>query len=143
MVGYFDTSLLFNLYVPQSTVSTDVLALIDQCDTIIMTDFGYSELINAFRLCQFRGEITASECSKVEVFLKQDKADFFDYRNVHWSQVFAKFDTLSESVTPSLGVRCMDLLHISIAEVEAVDCFASADNRQINVAKSIGLSVLS
>lgn len=142
MVGYFDTSLLFNLYVPQSTATTDVLAFIDQCDSIVMTDFGYSELSNAFRLCEFRSEITAKECSKVIDFLKQDRSNFFDYRQPDWSLVYSKFDFLSETVTPANGVRCMDLLHLTIALVENADCFASADIRQLNVAKSLGLTVL-
>lgn len=143
MVGYFDTSLLFNVYIPQATGTASALGMIRKAAPVVLTPFGYAELRNAIRLARFRGEISDGELDRSLARLEKHvrSTRLYVWHDPIWAKVFERAEQIGEQVTKVVGVRSMDLMHLAVAlEVGATDFF-SADGRQCDGAEKLGLVV--
>jgi hypothetical protein len=54
-------------------------------------------------------------------------------------EVFAESERLSEQHTPGAGNQSLDALHVACARFADLKVFASFDDRQLELAKSVGL----
>ncbi|MFT5471415.1 MAG: putative nucleic acid-binding protein [Verrucomicrobiales bacterium] len=142
MVGYFDTSLLFNVYVPQATGTQNAVNLLQSAAPVVLTDYGFTELRNALRLARFRGQITDVELESSLSRLEQHLTiGLYDWRDPDWSQVYQRAEQIGDQVTVDVGIRSMDLIHLAVAMETGATDFYSADQRQCDGAEKIGMTV--
>jgi hypothetical protein len=101
------------------------------------------EVPNAFELLVGRGLISREECWAIHAQLEEDLDSqrlarvFLDL-----DRVFTGASDLSRTYTTKFLTRSLDLLHVAAARVMMCSTFASADDRQLAVAKATGLKVV-
>ncbi len=140
MVAYFDTSLLVGRYVQQEASTSRAYEASRCTDRIIVSDFGLLEASTALRQLAFRKELEIGQLNDVLAMLEADIDAGELTKVVHdWPSTIAKTDAISGYVVPEEGGRTLDLIHLAIAVSSGVSDFFTADKRQAECAKLIGL----
>ena len=92
----------------------------------------------------FRGDISAEEFSaaiaQVDADLRSHDVTMAD---LLWRATLDRAVALSHEHTPALGNRMLDVLHISSALELGAKNFVTYDNRQIGLARRVGLKTIS
>jgi len=142
MNAYADTGLLVSLY-GQDANSAHARSLAQRHHPrFLLTGFGEAEFANACQLCVFRKQWTSSQARTVrEKFLAHLRIGLFHIEDVP-SEVWAFTSSLSEQHSSTLGTRLLDVLHVAIALLLKAEFFCSFDERQRQLARSVGLRVL-
>ena len=142
MTTYVDSSVLVAIYVPErfSNAARQIVRAVPQ---VPFTQLHEIEVPNAFELLVGRGSISREECRAIQAQLQED----LDSRrlarvSLDLDRVFASATDLSRTHTAKLLTRSLDLLHVAAARVMMCSTFASADDRQLAVAKATGLEVV-
>ena len=139
MIAYFDTSVLFRLYVASENFPMSILATFSDSNTVLIHDYGIHELRNAIRLAAFRGDINHDVMRTCLGSFEDDL-----YQNVyilhrpHPDVLLGYADELSEKLTPEMGLRWADLWHLAVAYAGHTTDFYSADKKQLEWARKIG-----
>jgi predicted nucleic acid-binding protein len=138
---YVDSSVLVAIYVPErfSHAARQIVRAVPQ---VPFTQLHELEVPNAFELLVGRGSISREECRAIQAQLQED----LDSRrlarvSLDLDRVFASATDLSRTHAANLFTRSLDLLHVAAARVMMCSRFASADDRQLAVAKATGLKV--
>jgi predicted nucleic acid-binding protein len=132
---YFDTSALAKRYVREAGTET-VLTKCSEATEIVLSVMCLPELVSAFNRLLRENTITAEQYSS----LKKDAiADFRQAMFVEISPI-----VLQEAIfcLESAPLRTMDAIHIATARRTGCDSFISADRRQCDAARQLGLRVL-
>jgi predicted nucleic acid-binding protein len=112
--------------------------------TLPVTRFGRAELYNSIQLAVFRGMLTADlargALADFELDVREHRLDVVD---VLWRRTLDGAVELSVEHTAALGTRSLDVLHVATAVVLEMVRFVSYDDRQLALARSCGLRVLS
>jgi predicted nucleic acid-binding protein len=139
MAIYLDTSLVVSLYIIDANSEAAATAIAFCSDPPILTTLCQVEVINAFSLQQFRGEITAARANfAVESF--EDDLRSGVYRVLALPEfTFRQAALVSRRHTPQLGIRSMDLLHVAAALELGAAAFFSFDIQQRRLAEAVGL----
>jgi predicted nucleic acid-binding protein len=139
--AYFDSGLLFKLYVPE-VESPRVARLAQTFGQLPITQFHEFELRNAFRAKLFRGELDARQLAASIALLEADIATGRGFRPVlKWSDTFDRAETFSDKHTARIGCRALDILHVASAHLLNARVFATTDQRQKKLAIAVGLKV--
>jgi len=139
---YVDSSALVPIYVPErfSTAAREAVRGAGQVPFTAIHDL---EVPNALELLVGRELMTRDECRSV---LRQLRDDLESRRLVNvaldFDQVFAQASEFSRLHTAKHRARSLDLLHIAAAHAALCTTFASADDRQLAVAKATGLRTI-
>ncbi len=141
---YFDTSALRPLFLHEER-SRKVIRSIGRFRGVVrITRFGYAELINAMAGAVFRGDISAEQLSgaiaQVEADLRSQRIIMAD---LLWRATLERAMELSRKHTPRLGNRMLDILHVASALELGAKTLVSYDERQIKLARSVGLRTVS
>ena len=142
MTTYIDSSVLVAVYVPErfSNAARQTVRAVPQ---VPFTQLHELEVPNAFELLVGRGSISREECRAIHAQLQ---ADLDSQRLVRapldLDRVFTSARDLSRTCTARSLTRSLDLLHVAAARVMMCSTFASADDRQLAVAKTTGLKVV-
>lgn len=142
MTSYIDSSALVAVYVNErySKPARRTLRTVPQ---VPYTQLHQLEVPNAFELLVGRAAITRAECRAVHAQLDDDIENQRLVRlSLDLDRVFADADELSRLHASKFLSRSLDLLHVAAARVAACETFVSADDRQLAVAKAMGLSVI-
>ncbi len=142
MTTYIDSSALVPVYVPErfSTVARRVLRGVPQ---VPYTPLHELEVSNTFALLRGRGLITVAEYRAIRTQLRDDvEAQRIVPVALDWAGVFAIACELSEAYTATLLTRSLDLMHVAAARATNCRVFVSGDDRQLAVAKAVGLKVV-
>lgn len=142
MTTYIDSSALVAVYVPErhSAAARQALRRLPQVPFTLLHEL---EVANAFALLMGRKGITAVEHRAVRAQVRDDvAAQRLMPAVLDWPQIFAGACELSESHTPTLLTRSLDLLHVAAARALGCTVFVSADDRQLAAAKAAGLKVV-
>jgi hypothetical protein len=141
MAIYLDTSLVVSLYIIDANSKAAAKAVATCSEPPLLTTLCQVEVINAFSLQQFRGEITAARANfAVESF--EDDLRSGVYRVLALPEfTFRQASLISRKHTPQLGIRSMDLLHVAAALEFGAEAFFSFDIRQRELAEAVGLKV--
>ncbi len=142
MTTYIDSSALVAVYVPErySTAARRTLRTVPQVPYTLLHEL---EVANAFALLLGRKHITAGEHRAIRIQVRDDvEAQRLVPTALDWPQAFAGACELSESCTPSLLTRSLDLLHVAAARALECTVFVSADDRQLAAAKAAGLKAV-
>ena len=142
MKTYVDSSVLVAIYVPErfSKTARQAVRAVPQ---IPFTQLHELEVRNAFELLVGRGLITREECRAIQAHLQEDlESQRLARVSLDLDRVFTSASDLSRTYTTKLLTRSLDLLHVAAARVMMCSTFASADDRQLAVAKATGLKVV-
>jgi predicted nucleic acid-binding protein len=138
---YLDASIVFSLYCPDRNSHLALSLVASACAPLILCSLSELEAVNAFSLCVFRKQILESEAlrSRQKLDLNITSGAFL-IRPLPES-AFTRARTLSQKITPSVGVRAADLLHIAAALELGAKSLYTFDQRQHQGAQAAGLAV--
>jgi predicted nucleic acid-binding protein len=139
---YIDSSVLVAVYVPER-FSTAARRAVRGAPQVPFTQLHELEIPNAFELLVGRGLISREECRVVQAQLYEDiETQRLTRLSLDLDTVFTNAAELSRAHTAKALTRSLDLLHVAAAQVAMCTAFVSADDRQLAVAKALGLAVL-
>ena len=138
---YLDASFVFSLYRPDRISPFAASLLAAARAPLILSSFCEFEVFNAISLCIFRKEI-----SEYEALGTRRKFDINIQSGAYLVRplpetAFARAKALAEKITPSIGVRAADLLHIAAAIELGAKSLYTFDQKQHKSAQAAGLKV--
>jgi len=108
----------------------------------VLTHLHRLELLTAWRLKVFRGEISAEAADRASDDLQDDiDTGVWIPPNYDLPEVFATAERLSRAHAASLGTRTLDVLHVAAASELSQRNFVTADERQARLATGVGFKV--
>jgi len=139
---YIDSSALVPVYVPER-FSDAARSAVRTAGQVPFTALHRLELPNAFALLVGRKLLARDEYLAVLAQLGDD----LDHQrlvpvSLDFEQVFAEAAELSRLHTSRFLTRSLDVLHVAAAHAVECTTFASADDRQLKLAKASGLRPL-
>ena len=139
---YLDTSAFLKLYIREAG-SEEVQAMVaGQAEPLPVWEILEMELGNALNLKVFRGELESSEAVRqYSLFQQRQKRGFYFVPEIRRAQLMADFRELS-GLTPRLGCRTMDILHVACARQLKPTAFLTYDHRQRELAEMVDLCVV-
>lgn len=139
---YLDTSALLKLYVLEPESGAVQEAVASQSEPLPVWEIQEMELNNALQLKIFRKELSGAEAKhQLTLFARRKQKGFYYAPEIRRAQLMEDFRRLS-ALTPELGCRTMDILHVACACQLQPHQFISFDGRQKKLAKKSGLPVL-
>jgi predicted nucleic acid-binding protein len=140
-VIYLDASIVFSLYRPDQNSASAASLIAAARAPLILSSFCEFEVINAFSLSVFRKEISEQEALGTRRKLEMNiESGAYLVRPLPES-AFTRARSLAEKITPSIGVRAADLLHIAAAIELGAKSLYTFDQKQHKSAQAAGLSV--
>jgi predicted nucleic acid-binding protein len=138
---YLDTSALLKLYLLEEGSEWVHQEVVHQQDPLPVWEIQEAELINAFRLKVFWGELSLEQADEQLLLFQSRKArGQIQFPYLDRSSLMERFRLLSQH-TAELGCRTLDILHVACAVELNVDCFLTFDLRQQSLAQKAGLPV--
>jgi predicted nucleic acid-binding protein len=140
MNAYPDTSFLFSLYVVDANTGAARSLALKLRPDFVLTPLHELELANAIELAVFRRYLSAREAEAAWRGFGQDLN--------RWPlkplpvDTFARAVRLARRHSARLGVRSLDILHVSAALTLRADSLLTFDRRQSKVARAEGVRVL-
>ncbi len=137
---YADTSFLFSLVLHDANTAAAVAYLRSHPTALVFTPWQRCELRNAIRLSVWRGNCDAMHAKRAFEKITADlTVGNLVESTLIWPDVLTIADELGEAHTTALGVRTLDLLHVSAAVSLGAKKFLTCDARQLALAKATGL----
>lgn len=138
---YLDASVVFSLHFTDGNTPA-ALALAGGAGVgLVLTSLSELEAINAFALRVFRKEMSVANMGNAVRDLQTDiQSGILDLQPLPES-AYSRAKTLAQALTPTLGVRAADLLHVSAALELGAKSFYTFDRKQHSTAKAAGLHV--
>jgi predicted nucleic acid-binding protein len=138
---YLDASVVFSLHFRDRHTAEALDLVGNATEILVVSDLCEMETANAFALRVFRGEMTKRSMDNSLRNLESNiRSGFLLFRPIP-EGVFTRAKALSRKITPSIGVRTADLLHIAAAFELSAKSLYTFDVRQHSAAKAAGLSV--
>lgn len=139
LTTYFDSSALVAVYVPEA-FSEAARRAVASAGPVPFTGLHRMEVLNAFELLVGRGLIARFECRAIQAQLQDDVAgQRLVELDLDLDSVFADAVTLSQRYAAKFLARGLGLLHVAAAASIPCTSFVSADDRQLAVARAMGL----
>lgn len=139
---YPDSSFLFSLVAKDSQTPEASAHMVRVAAALIFTPLHRTEIRNALRNAEGRGELSEQERRSAFRLINEDLEEgLFLHTPVNWTDVFRSADELSEKHAAREGQRTIDLLHVAIALECKAKTFLSFDRRQRRLAQAAGLRV--
>jgi predicted nucleic acid-binding protein len=139
---YIDSSVLVAVYVPErcSSAARQTVRAVSQVPFTLLHEL---EVPNAFEALVGRGSISRDECRAIHGQLEEDlDSQRLARVPLDLDRVFTTAIDLSQTYTAKALARSLAVLHVAAARVMMCSTFASADDRQLAVAKATGLKVV-
>jgi predicted nucleic acid-binding protein len=141
---YVDPSALARLYIAQEGSRDMFRWRAKNRGVLQVTHHGRVEIVNAIALSFFRRDIDADDAAHAWAELELDFLDgHYSQADLLWRAALDRAAELSRLYSPKLGTRSMDVLHVSCALELKLRYFVSFDERQSELAKAVGLKVIS
>ena len=108
-----------------------------------ITRHGRAELVNSVCLAEFRREVGQADARGILADLDADiEGGRLALVDVPWRRMLDQALRLTQTYTPTLGTRTLDVLHVASAQVLECRDFVTYDARQAALAEAVGLRVL-
>ena len=142
MVAYADTGFIVSIY-REETTSERASHLVNRLsEPLPLTPLLLLEFRNAINLAVKRGEFDLRQRDSVWRAFEADISNgVFAHAPVSTPEIYLKARELSDTHSPKIGTRSLDLLHIATALVLGSKEFLTFDDRQAKAAKAEGLKV--
>jgi predicted nucleic acid-binding protein len=140
-VIYLDSSVVFSVQVKDANTIAAVALLQSEHDTLALTRLCEVEFANALSLRLFRKEISESQAQASIADLEKNLFMGIYQLTPFPDTAFARAKVLALTLTPSIGVRALDLLHVAAALELGVSALYTFDQKQRRTAQGAGLAV--
>ena len=141
MMIYLDASVVFSLHFRDANTPA-ALALIGTADApLAISSLCEVETVNAFGLRVFRKEMSPVNMANAVRDLNADIRSGVLQRCSFPESAFLRAKSLAQSLTPTIGVRTSDLLHVAAALELGAEGFFSFDQKQAKAAQAEGLRI--
>ena len=140
---YADPSALARLYIHQAGSRQMSFWRRRTSGTLSITHHGRTEIINAICRGVFLGHLTEDAASEAISDLALDFAEGrLQQAEILWRAALNRAADLSQTHTPKLGTRSLDVLHVACALELELRYFLTFDQRQQNLASAVGLKTI-
>jgi predicted nucleic acid-binding protein len=136
---YLDASALFSLYLPDANTPAAISLTTAADAPLLITPLCELETVNAFRLRVFRKELPALSVENAVRDLEGDIRSGVLLLRPLPEGSFSRAGILAKALTPAIGVRAVDLLHVAAALELSVGSFYTFDQKQHRTAQTAGL----
>jgi predicted nucleic acid-binding protein len=110
---------------------------------LIVTRHGTTEIVNAICRMTFIGALKPAGMHEALAELKEDLAQGrLRHADILWRAALNRASELSETYTPRLGTRSLDVLHVACALELKSSHFLTFDERQRKLASATGLKII-
>jgi predicted nucleic acid-binding protein len=138
---YLDASVLFSLHFRDSNTVEALHLIGGATGNLIVSVFCEMETVNAFALRVFRNEMTELNMVNAVRDLESDLSSGFLQSMPIPEAAFARAKALAQKITPTVGVRAADLLHLAAAFEIGAKSLYTFDQKQHAAARAAGLAV--
>jgi hypothetical protein len=138
---YLDASVLFSLHFRDSNTAEALHLIASATDPLVVSPLCEMETINALALRVFRNEISGLNMDNALRDLESDLRSGILRAMPLPEAAFNRAKALSRKITPSIGVRSADLLHIAAALELGANLLYTFDRKQHAAAQAAGLPV--
>jgi predicted nucleic acid-binding protein len=137
---YVDPSALSRLYIHQ-TGSREMAAWRAKVSgTLAVTHHGRTEIVNAICRAAFLGQLDETGMAAALADLSADfVSGHLSQADILWRAALNRAAELSQTHTPKLGTRSLDVLHVACAVELKSHYFLTFDIRQQQLAAAVGL----
>ncbi len=143
MKTYYDTGVLLKLYTGEKESVGVANFVHSRGEKLSVTDLHISESVSALKLKVFHKECHEEDAAAGIALIMDDlKTGVLQLVEVDWDRVWQECRLLSEKFASTSGVRTLDALHVAVARLSWAEEFVTRDNRQSDLAASIGLRVI-
>jgi predicted nucleic acid-binding protein len=140
---YVDPSGLARLYIHQAGSREMSVWRRRISGTLAVTHHGRTEIINAISRAVFLRHLTEDAAGEAVRDLASDFAEGrLQQAEILWRAALNRAAELSQSHTPKLGTRSLDVLHVACALELESRYFLTFDQRQQNLASAVGLKII-
>ncbi len=138
---YLDSSVLSSLQSKDVNTLAAVSLAQSASEPLMLTQLCEVEVVNALCQREFRKEITHAQAeasmNDLEQNLRRGVYRLFPFPEA----AFGRAKALARALTPSIGVRAADLLHVAAAIELGASALYTFDQRQHRTARAAGLAV--
>ena len=140
---YADSGFVVSLYLTTKGTSAQARKEVKRASKpILLSPLSLLEIRNALNFGINRGEITSDQRDAVLAEIEaQIEKGFFRLVEASQSSIYAKAQELSNTYTPKVATRSLDLMHLAAAMLSNAGAFLTFDKRQAKVAAAEGLVV--
>jgi predicted nucleic acid-binding protein len=138
---YLDSSVVFSVQVKDANTVAAVALLRSEHESLGLTRLCEVEFVNALSLRQFRKEISESQAQASVADLEMNFSRGIYQLLPFPDGAFARAKALALTLTPTIGVRAADLLHVAAALELGVSSLFTFDQKQHRTALAAGLKV--
>lgn len=139
MRAYADTSFVAALYLANSHQAESVALLRAAGGSLLITDIGHLELLNALQLAVFRRQIKPAQAAALAGHIEEDLAAGILTPAPLPADLFDRAKSLALAHSARLGVRSLDVLQVATALGLGADTLLTHDRRQAALARAAGL----
>jgi predicted nucleic acid-binding protein len=138
---YLDSSVIFSVQVKDANTAAAVALLQSENETLALTRLCEIEFVNAVSLRLFRKEISDAQAQASIADLEKNF-----YRGIYQllpfpDSAFAHAKALALTLTPTIRVRALDVLHVAAAIELGASSLFTFDQKQHRAAQAAGLAV--
>ena len=130
------------LYYPERESASVAAAVLGE--RIAFTPLHELEMVTAMQLKVFRREAKSEQVVAAMGLVQEDLvAGRLVESPTDWKSIFREAERLAQNHAAVAGCRSLDTLHCALAKAVGPSMFLSSDARQIQLARAVGLRVLS
>jgi predicted nucleic acid-binding protein len=138
---YLDASVVFSLHFRDSKTLQAVHLVGGATEDLIVSALCEMETVNAFASRVFRNEMSQRNMANAVRDLESDLlSGVLQWRPIP-EAAYTRGKALAQKITPSIGVRTADLLHIAAAFELGAKSLYTFDQKQHMAAQAVGLAV--
>jgi len=138
---YLDTSVLVSMHIRDANTSAALILIRGTEEALMMSPLAEFETVNAFNLRVFRKEMLPMNRDHAVRDLDDDVQSGLLTLLPIPDGAFARARALAQTLTPTIGVRALDLLHVAAALELGVSSLFTFDQKQHRTAQAAGLKV--
>jgi predicted nucleic acid-binding protein len=138
---YLDSSVIFSVQVSDANTVSAVSLVRSVEEVLLITTLCEIEVINALHLRVFRKEISSQQALQSIGDIERNVQSGI-YKSMQLPEsAFMRAKILAQSLTPAIGVRATDLLHVAAAIELGAKSLYTFDRKQHSAAQGAGLDV--
>ena len=138
---YLDSSVVSSLHYRDANTSAALALANGARQPLLISSLAEMETVNAFCLRVFRKQATLINMQKAVRDLEADIQSGVLGLHSLPDAAFLRAKVLAQTITPSIGVRSADLLHVAAALEMGASTFYTFDTKQHKTARAAGLAV--
>jgi predicted nucleic acid-binding protein len=138
---YLDSSVLVSMHLRDANTPAALILVRGTEEALMMSSLAEFETVNAFSLRVFRKEMQPINRDHAVQDLDGDVQSGLLMLLPFPDGAFARARTLALTLTPTVGVRAVDLLHVAAALELGASSLFTFDQKQHRTAQAAGLAV--